>query len=77
MSLTAPFVPDVVPSVVGGVVQAQTTTAYKTSNPSAKTPTKNFSVHYNGHTLAFQVGVPFVPDAGLLAILTATNAPVI
>ena len=76
MSLTAPFVPDVIPSMVGGIVQAQTAPVYKAANPTAKTPTKAFSVHYNGHTLSFQQAVPFVPDAGLLALLTALGSPV-
>ncbi len=77
MSDTAPFVADVIPSVINGVVKAETTAVYKTANPTAKTPTKNFSVHYNGHTLSFKSGIPFVPDAGLLALLVAMNAPIV
>ena len=77
MSDTAPFVPDVIPSVINGVVKAETPVVYKTANPTAKTPTKNFSAHYNGHTLSFRTGISFVPDAGLLAVLVAINAPIV
>ena len=77
MPLTAPFVPDVIPVAVGNTVQSQTVAQFNAAFPTHKTPTANFTLHYNGHTLAFTKNVPFTYDAGLLAALTAISAPIV
>jgi hypothetical protein len=78
MTLTAPNVPETVPVAIGNVVQAHTPAQLSTLYGSAvKTPTKNFNMVYNGHTLAFIAGRPFTADAALLAALTAIIAPVV
>lgn len=79
MTIGAPNVADTVPVAIGSVVQNHTpamlSTLYGAGN--IRTPTKNFSIRYNGHTLSYQKNVPFVVDAALLAALTAVNAPVV
>ena len=77
MTLTAPFMPDVIPVAVGNTVQSQTVSQFNVSFPTHKTPTANFSLHYQGHTLTFTKGVPFTYDAALLAALTAISAPIV
>ena len=77
MSLTAPFMPDTIPVTNGAVVTSTPVAAFKAQFPSYKTPTKNFSLHYNGHTVQFYANVPFTYDAGLLAALVAANAPIV
>jgi len=78
MSLTCPNVPDTIPVAIGSVVQQQTPAQFATQFAGKyKTPTANFSAHYNGHTLTFQKNVPFTYDAQLLAALVAQGAPIV
>ncbi|WP_416052761.1 hypothetical protein [Cupriavidus basilensis] len=74
----ASLIPDMVPSVVGGVVSNQTvaqmTTTYGAGN--IKTPTKDFSLNVNGHTVGYRKGVPVVTNAALNALFTLHNCPV-
>lgn len=77
MSLTAPFMPDLIPVAVGNTVQSQTVAQFNATFPTHKTPTANFTLHYQGHTLTFRKDVPFTYDAGLLAVLTAVSAPIV
>jgi hypothetical protein len=79
MTLGTTFVNEALPVAVGGSIinmtAAQATTQFGSGN--IKTPTKNFSIAYRGHTVVGRVGVPIVVDAGLLAALTAAGAPVV
>ena len=77
MPLTAPFMPDVIPVAQGQTTQSQTVAQFNATYPTHKTPTASFSLHYQGHTLAFTKNVPFTYDAGLLAALTAAGAPIV
>jgi hypothetical protein len=78
MSLTCPNVPETIPVVIGNVVQSQTPAQLLAAFAgNVKTPTANFSAHYNGHTLSFRQGVPFVTTPSLLAALTAQGAPIV
>ena len=79
MSLTCPNMPETVPVVIGGVVQAHTpamlTALYGAAN--IKTPTTSFSAVVGKHTLSFRKGVPFVTNPAMLAALVAQNAPIV
>jgi hypothetical protein len=78
MADTIPFVPDTVPVIQNGVLSSKTPAQLIAAfSSNSKTPTKNFSVHFNGHTLSFQKNVPFVTTPDLLAALTAQNAPIV
>ena len=78
MSLTAPFVADVVPVVFGNVIQTQTPAQVIALFPStSKTPTANFSSSFNGHTLSFAKNATFVTTPALLVALTSQNAPIV
>ena len=79
MTIGSPTVLDTVPVAIGSVIQnhsqAALTNVFGAGN--IKTPTKSFSIFYNGHTLSFNKGVPFVADSALQATLTANSAPVV
>ena len=78
MSLTAPNVVETIPVAIGSTIVAHTATQFNTRFAgNTKTPTANFSAVYQGHTLSFRKGVPFVTNPALLAVLTAQNAPII
>lgn len=78
MSLTAPNVIETIPVAVGNTVLAQTAAQFNTRFAgNTKTPTANFAAHFQGHTLSFRKGVPFVTTPALLAALTAQNAPIV
>ena len=78
MSLTCINVVDVIPVAFGSVIQSLSPAQFLTQFVgNTKTPTANFSTHFNGHTLSFQKNVPFVTTAALLAALTAQSAPIV
>lgn len=78
MAIGTPFVPDTVPVISGGVISNQTAAQLTATFGSGniKTPTKNFSLNINGHTVAFRAGVPVVTDARMLALFTLHGCPV-
>ena len=78
MTIGASTVQDTVPVAIGQSITNQTPSQLATTFGAGniRTPTKNFSLKYNGHTLSYTKNVPFVVDAPLLAALTAANAPV-
>jgi hypothetical protein len=77
MPLGTTYIPETITDVVNGVHVARTATAFSAAHPGATlTPSKSFRFSYNGATLHFTKGVPFVTDAKLTAALTAANAPV-
>ncbi len=72
--------PNTVPVVVGNgqlqdMTPAQISTKYGAGN--IKTPTKNFTLNYQGIHMQCFKNVPIVCDATLLAAFTATGAPVV
>lgn len=73
------LIPDLIPSVVGNTVAAQTvaqmTATYGAGN--IKTPTKDFSLNVNGHLVDYRKGVPVVTNPALTALFTLHNCPVI
>lgn len=73
------LVPDMIPSAVGNVISNQTvaqmTASYGAGN--IKTPTKDFSLNVNGHTVSFRKGVPVPTNAALNALFTLHNCPVV
>lgn len=79
MPLGTPYLAETTPYVSNGVTQqltpSQMNTTFGASN--VKTANKSFSVVYNGHTLHFAKNMPRYCDAGLQALLTALNAPVV
>lgn len=78
MAIGTPYITEGVPVAINGVISVQTASqivsTFGASN--VKTATADFTINYNGETLDFSNGEAFVVDAGLLAALTAANAPV-
>lgn len=79
MPLGCPFVPDTIADHANGVTGSQTpaTLATKYGAGNIKTASKNFTIHYRGHSVHFVKGVPVVVDVGLAAALAAISAPVV
>lgn len=78
MPLGTSLIPDLISHQSGGVTQALTAAQLSTKFGAGniRTPSKNFSITYQGQHLSFTKNVPFVVDAGLAAYLTSINAPV-
>lgn len=68
-----------VPMVINGVHAELSPAAVAAAVPTktVKTPTKNFSISYQGMHIAGMKGIPLVCDAAMLTALTATGAPVV
>jgi hypothetical protein len=79
MTIGSAFVPDTTAVSINGVIsnltESQMSTQFGASN--IKTPTKDFSFAYGGHTLYFRSGMPVVMHAGLQAALTAAAAHIV
>ncbi|MDE2354167.1 MAG: hypothetical protein KGL17_04000 [Betaproteobacteria bacterium] len=68
-----------VPMVINGVHAelAPASVAAAVPGKTVKTPTKNFTITYQGLHISGMKGIPIVCDAAMLAALTATSAPVV
>jgi hypothetical protein len=80
MTLGTSYIPDSIPHAVGnGQIQslsaAQVSTKYGAGN--IKTPSRNFSLRFQGALMQFFANVPFVVTPDLAAALVAANAPVV
>lgn len=80
MPLGTPYIPDAMPHAVGnGQIQslsaAQVSTKYGAGN--VRTPTRNFTLRFQGTLMQFTANVPFVVTPDLATALTAANAPVV
>ncbi len=57
-------------------VPVATLVAVETASTHAGTPGASFTFIYNGATLSFMNGVPFIADAGLYAAMNASGVSV-
>ena len=78
MALGTPYVTDLAPQAVNGVISNLSTSAMTTlyGAGNIKTPSAEFSFIRNGHTIHLTKGVPMVVDAAFITFLTSIGAPV-
>ena len=62
-------------NVLGLLTASQMASTY--SGLTQKTPTRNFSFPWRGHTTSYEKGHPFMCPADLAAALVAASAPVV
>ena len=77
MTITCPFVPDVIPVAVGAIVQSQTVAQFEsTFTGNYRVPSAPFTFHWHGVLTDYIAGVPAVVAADQFAAMQAANLPI-
>lgn|GEM_PF-6456626 len=77
MTITCPFVPDMIPVAVGAIVQSQTAAQFETTfTGNYRLPSASFSFHWRGVVTDYIAGVPAVVSADQFTAMQAASLPI-